>query len=131
MQQVFAATGNPYIWWLQPVAEHATFAILDNWQKESAYSAGMTRVHNPPRVTYRYNPLLDDPAYAVVHDHWLSQLRTAATGVGDVDLATAGCGGSLPTTAPTSGLNLALDPVPGRRSVLRSSARPRSFSRRG
>jgi hypothetical protein len=114
VQQAFAAAGNPYIWWLHPVAEHATYSLLDNWQKESAYSATMTRVHNPPRVTYRYNPLLDDPAYGVVHDHayWLSQLHTSAAGVGDVDLTTAGCGGSLPTTAPTNGANLGLDPVP-------------------
>src|SRR5882757_794594 len=114
MQQAFAATGYPYQWWLHPIAEHNTYALLDNWQKESAYSATMTLVHSPPRVTYRYNPTLDDADYGVVHDHayWVSQVRTAGAGVGDIDLTTAGCGGSLPTTTATSGGSLALDPVP-------------------
>jgi pimeloyl-ACP methyl ester carboxylesterase len=112
MQQAFAATGYPYIWWLHPAAEHDTYAVLADYRKESLYSAAMTRTLDPARVTYRYDPAIDDPADGLVHDHayWLSGITTSRSGFGDVDLTTQGCGGSLPVTSPTSGDGT--DPVP-------------------
>jgi dienelactone hydrolase len=112
LQQAMAATGYPYTWWMHPAAEHGTFATLDDWRKESLYSAPWSRVVNPPRVTYRFDPSLDEPAYGLVHDHayWVSQLRTAGDGAGEVDLTSSGCGGSLPLTQPTT--SAGTDPVP-------------------
>lgn len=112
LQQAMAATGYPYTWWMHPGAEHGTFATLDDWRKESRYSAPWVRTVNPPRVTYRYNPELDDPQYGLAHDHayWLAQLTTAGDGDGEVDLTSHGCGGSLPVTQAASGSGT--DPVP-------------------
>ncbi len=91
LQQAMAATGYPYTWWMHPAADHGTLANLDDWRKESIYSAPWTRQANPPRVTYRFDPSLDEPEYGLVHDHayWVSQLRTAGVGVGQVDLTTS------------------------------------------
>jgi dienelactone hydrolase len=112
LQQAMAATGYPYTWWMHPAAEHGTLAILDDWRKESVYSAPWTRQANPPRVTYRFDPSLDEPEYGLVHDHayWVSRLRTAGAGAGQADLTSQGCGGSLPLTQPTTGEGT--DPVP-------------------
>lgn len=112
LQKAFAATGYPYQWWFHPAAEHGSFGWFDDWRKESLYTANMALVRNPPRVTYRYDPSLDAPDYGLVHDHayWVSRLRTAHTGSGDVDLTTQACGGSLPVTAETTGAGR--DPVP-------------------
>lgn len=112
LQQAFAATGYPYQWWFHPAAEHGTYLTLDDWRKESRYSATLTRAVNPPRVTYRYNPELDNAEYDLAHDraYWLSGLTTAGDGHGDVDLTTHGCGGSLPVTSATNGAGT--DPLP-------------------
>jgi dienelactone hydrolase len=112
VQQAFAATGYVYQWWLHPVAEHDTFALLDNWQKEATYSAPFALVSNPPRVTYRYDPAENAPQFGLVHDraYWVSDVQPAQPGFADVDLTTQGCGGSLPVTAGNSGAGL--DPVP-------------------
>jgi pimeloyl-ACP methyl ester carboxylesterase len=112
LQQAMAATGYPYTWWMHPTAEHVTLAVLDDWRKESLYSAPWKQQANPPRVTYRFNPSLDEPEYGLVHDHayWVSRLTTAAAGAGEVDLTSQGCGGSLPLTQPTTGEGT--DPVP-------------------
>jgi len=112
LQQAMAATGYPYTWWMHPAAEHGTFATLDDWRKESRYSAPWTKQANPPRVTFRYDPSLDDPDYGLAHDqaYWVSQMATTGTGAGEVDLTTEGCGGSIPVTQATSGAGT--DPVP-------------------
>jgi pimeloyl-ACP methyl ester carboxylesterase len=112
LQQAIATTGYPYVWWMHPAATHQTYAQLDDWRKESLYSAEWVRVVNPPRVTFRYDPSLDDPDYGLVHDqaYWVSQLATTGTGAGEVDLTTEGCGGSIPVTQATSGAGT--DPVP-------------------
>ncbi|HET7567533.1 MAG TPA: prolyl oligopeptidase family serine peptidase [Gaiellaceae bacterium] len=112
MQQAFAATGGPYIWWMHPAAEHDTYAVLDDYRKEALWSASLARPADPPEVTYRYDPATDDPAFGLVHDHayWLSAIATAAAGAGSVDLTTQGCGGALPVTSPTTGEGT--DPVP-------------------
>ncbi|MEX2537123.1 MAG: hypothetical protein WD646_00550 [Actinomycetota bacterium] len=46
-----------HVLWLY-AAEHLTFAILDNWDREAVWSANRKLVHNPARVSYRTNPFL-------------------------------------------------------------------------
>jgi dienelactone hydrolase len=114
MNDAFAATDDPYTFYLHPGAEHLTLALLDDWRKEAADTEGLTREHNPPRVTYRTATFLDDPQLGIVHDraYWVSKIRGRKTGTKfeDVDLETAACGGSMPVLAPTSGSGS--DPVP-------------------
>ena len=97
----------PFRWWLHPATEHLTFAVVDDWRKEAAYTAGLRRVQAPARVTYRYDPSLAFPEYELRHDraYWVSGIAAAAEGYADVDLTTAGCGGSVATgeTGETAG----------------------------
>jgi dienelactone hydrolase len=114
MADAFAATDDVFAFFLHPGAEHLTLAALDDWRKEAAYTKGLRRVKNPPRVTYRTATFLDDPAHGIVHDraYWVSRIRGRKTGTTyeDVDLATAACGGSQPVLADTSGSGD--DPLP-------------------
>ena len=48
MREAFDAAGTPTAAGCTPPAEHLTFAVLDRWQKEAAYSANQRRVHDPP-----------------------------------------------------------------------------------
>jgi predicted esterase len=111
LARAFQATDDPYVFYMHPVAEHFTFALLDDWRKETAYSAGRRLVHDPPRVTFRTDPDLGSPAYDVFHDgaYWVSRIRGGA-GYQDVDLTTHGCGGTLPVMATTR--DAGPDPVP-------------------
>ena len=119
MRDAFAATDDVFTFWLHPGAEHLTFAALDDWRKEAAYSKDLRRVHNPARVTFRTATFLDAPQYGIVHDHayWVSQIRGRKTGTDyeDVDLTTAACGGTAPVLEQTSGSGS--DPVPWQSTV--------------
>ncbi len=110
----FAATDNIYRYYFHPAAEHLTYAGLDDWRKESLYSADLERVRNPARVVFGTAPFLDSPKYGLVHDHayWISRLRTSggATDYGTADLTSAGCGGSIPQLETSAGQGT--DPVP-------------------
>jgi dienelactone hydrolase len=112
MQRAFAATDNVYTWWMHNPADHFTYALLDNWAKEAAYSGGQTLVTRPLRITYRTDPMLDAPQYGIRHDraYWVSDIRTRAAGAGTVDLGDYGCGGTVPVT--TTGNGAGTDPVP-------------------
>jgi hypothetical protein len=114
IDDAFAATDNVYRYYFHPAAEHLTYAALDDWAKESAYSHGLTLDRNPPRVLFRTAPFLDAPQYGIVHDHayWVSKLRTSggAEDYGTIDLTSAGCGGSVPNLARSS--DAGSDPVP-------------------
>jgi len=112
MEQSFAATDDIYNWYLHPAAEHLTFAILDQWQKEAADSAPQRLVHNPSRVTYMTNPHLDAPTLGIQHDraYWVSVLRGRQAGDLMVDLTSHGCGMQVPVTAPKN--ETGLSPVP-------------------
>jgi predicted esterase len=115
MDDAFKATDDVYTYYFHPTAEHLTLADLDDWRKEAADTGNLTLVHDPPRVTYRTAPFLDDPAQGIVHDraYWVSQIRPASkdpTAYEDVDLTTYGCGGSVPTTE--TGTGAGPDPVP-------------------
>lgn len=99
MGQAFAnAVDVPYVWWFHPLAEHLTFALLDEWVKEANYSANRLRVNNPPRVTYRTDESFEYPEYAIKHDraYWISAIQGRASGYIDIDLTSFGCGGTVP-----------------------------------
>jgi poly(3-hydroxybutyrate) depolymerase len=114
MNQAFQATDNIYRFYEHPGAEHLTFAGLDDWRKEAAYSKGRTRVANPPRVVFTTAPFLDAPRFGIRHDHayWISKIRTAGgqRDYGTIDLTNAGCGGKLPVLERVS--DAGPDPVP-------------------
>lgn len=123
MQQAFAATDDVYEWFLHPSAEHLTFAALDQWDKEAAYSKPLRRVGEPLRVSFGYDPDLDSPQHGIRHDraYWASQIRTRAAGRGDLDLTSRGCGGSLPRTATGTGAGEA--PLPWASELRRETGR--------
>jgi dienelactone hydrolase len=114
MNDAFSATDDVFTFYLHPGAEHLTFAALDDWRKEAAYTKDLRRVRNPARVTFRTATFLDDPKLRIVHDraYWVSQIRGRQTGTKfeDVDLTTAACGGTTPVLKTTSGSGS--DPVP-------------------
>jgi pimeloyl-ACP methyl ester carboxylesterase len=114
INQAFQATPNLYRFYMHPAAEHLTFAALDDWRKEAAYSKDLKRVRSPARVIFTTAPFLDAPQYGIVHDsaYWVSALkgRGAATDYATVDLTSAGCGGTLPVLERTSGSGD--DPIP-------------------
>ncbi len=110
----FAATDNLYRFYEHYVAEHLTFAALDDWHKETEYTKDLELVRNPLRVVFTTAPFLDAPQFGIRHDraYWVSRIRTSGepTDYGTVDLTSAGCGGSLPVLERTSGSGD--DPVP-------------------
>src|SRR3954452_10375959 len=115
MDRAFQATDDVFTFYLHPAAEHLTFAALDDWTKESADTAGLSLVRDPPRVTFRTSRFLDDPAHGIVHDraYWVSDIRGRAKddkAFEDVDLTTFACGGSVPVT--TTGNSAGQGPLP-------------------
>jgi hypothetical protein len=92
VRQRFADLGYRHIFWLH-AAEHLTFAVLDDWAKEAAWTKDLVRVKDPARVTYRTNTWLDSGALGIVHDraYWVSNIRAAGTGDALVDLTSHGC----------------------------------------
>jgi len=112
MANEFRERDNPYSFYLHPTAEHLTFAILDDWRKESEYTADLTRVDSPARVTYRTAEFLGSPDYAIRHDqaYWVSGIRGREDGYIDVDALSAGCGGPVPVSE--TGRDQGPEPVP-------------------
>jgi putative cell wall-binding protein/sugar lactone lactonase YvrE/predicted esterase len=111
----------PYTFWQHPTAEHFTFALLDEWSKESDYAAGWTRAVDPLRVTFRAAEVLGDVDAGIRHDtaHWVSQLRgrdtvtdhaVAEDAYIDVDLTSEGCGGAVPTVELVPGAGPSPEP---------------------
>jgi dienelactone hydrolase len=136
MDNAFKATDDIYKFYMHPAAEHLTYAVLDNWQKEAADSKPWTLVDNPPRVTYTTAPFLDSVpvTLGVVHDHayWVSGIRPAAaappTKYETVDLTTYACGGAQPTSTTTT--RTGTGPVPwvsDERDQTGLQALPRSY----
>lgn len=111
LQQAFAATDDPYIWYLH-TAEHFTLAILDNWQKEARDTAGLRLDGDPSHIIYRTDSQLDDPAYGIRHDsaYWLSSIRERRPGIEKIELTNSACGRRV--LADATGNTIGLDPVP-------------------
>ena len=113
MQQRFAAEqGGAYEWFFHPVAEHFTFALADDWRKESDWTKDLTRERNPARVTLRVDRSLDYPQYRLVHDgaYWVSKVQPRQAGYADVDATSFACGGTQPVH--TEGSRQGSDPLP-------------------
>lgn len=112
MQQAFEAAGGPYRWWMHGPADHFTFAVLDDWRKEAAYSKDQRLVRDPARVTYRTATFLDSPQYGIRHDaaYWVSEIRPRTEAYADTDLTSAGCGEPVVTSTSVPGAGP--DPVP-------------------
>lgn len=112
MQQAFDRGGNPYRWWMHSAADHFTFAVMDDWRKEAAYSKDQQLVRDPARVRFRTATFLDAPAFGIRHDaaYWVSQIRPRTEQYADTDLTSAGCG--QPVVASTSVPGAGPDPVP-------------------
>ncbi|MCC2657926.1 MAG: hypothetical protein K0Q76_3034 [Panacagrimonas sp.] len=124
LAQRFDAVGVPYRFAIHTPAEHLTFMILDQWQKEADGTRNLTRVHDPLRVTYRTDLAFDYPEYGLRHDraYWVSGITARATGYSDVDLYAPGCGGSQWTFL--TGTDVGVAPVPwvGTHRVISGSA---------
>lgn len=112
IERRLASNNVPYQFYLHPVAEHLTFILLDEWQKEAAYTKDLVRVQNPTQVTYRTNLASAFPEYDIIHDkaYWISGIRSEREGYSDVDLSVPGCGGSRPIL--TSRPDLGFKPLP-------------------
>lgn len=112
LNEAMSAASIPYVYYLHPAAEHFTPAVLDDWRKEATYTKDLVRVKRPPRVVYRTDASLGNPALGIAHDkaYWVSKIVGRAPGYIDVDLMSAGCGGSEPVLEPTIGGGP--DPVP-------------------
>ncbi len=103
LQARFAESGIVHDFYLHPNADHLLFAVLDDWAKEATYTAGRTRVHNPPRVTFRTDESFAFPEYELAHDraYWVSEVRARGDGYADVDVTSRGCGQPDPVTTLT------------------------------
>ncbi len=114
LEQAYAASDDIFTFYLHPAGEHLTYALLDDWRKEAAYTMNLTIVQDPPRVTYRTETYLDSPKLGIAHDraYWVSAIRGRQTGHAweSVDLTSQACGGSVPRTATGNGAGT--DPVP-------------------
>jgi pimeloyl-ACP methyl ester carboxylesterase len=104
MRQAFDATDNIYKWYMHPIAEHLTFILLDQWDKEATDSADFQREPRPVRVTLRHDPTIASPKYGITHDkaYWISNIKNRDVGVdhlaqvyGDIDLINYACGGNI------------------------------------
>ncbi len=125
MRDAFAATDNVFTFYDHPTAEHLTFALLDDWRKEAAYSADLVRDRNPARVVFTTARFLDAPRYGIRHDHayWISKIRLSGGrhAYGTIDLTNEGCGASLVDLANSSGSGT--DPVPWTSTVQSAAGR--------
>jgi putative cell wall-binding protein len=116
MGNEFRRRDFPYIFYQHPTGDHFAFALLDDWAKETDYTARFQRVSRPARVTYRSAEVLGNADYGLRHDraYWVSQIRGRETVTDfrgaedayiDVDALTFGCGGTVPTVrqSPSAG----------------------------
>ena len=112
MDDAFAKSGNAYTWWMHTPADHFTYALLDDWRKEAAYSKNQRLVTDPPAFVFRTARRLDAPDYGIRHNraYWVSHIRVAEKKIGTVDISNEACGGSLPGTVTNHGAGT--DPVP-------------------
>jgi len=102
----------PSTFYLHPVAEHLTYALADDWHKESLASADDVRVHDPAHVTFRTDRRIFEPDLGLVPNraYWVSGIVPAAGGYADVDALSLGCGKPEPVLTDTHAAGI--DPVP-------------------
>jgi pimeloyl-ACP methyl ester carboxylesterase len=113
MANKFKAQTAPYIYYFHPAAEHFTLGYADDWHKEAAWTADLTRVTHPAQVTFRTMRFLWSPKYGIRHDraYWISKIRGHESKKWiDIDLTSAACGGVTEVTE--EGTTAGPDPVP-------------------
>lgn len=93
------AEGVVHDFYIHSPAEHLTFALLDDWGAEAAYTADRKRLRVPARVRYRTDSSFAYPEYALKHDraYWLSDILARGPGYADVDIHSLGCGMDAPS----------------------------------
>lgn len=98
MAMRFAAEGGAYEYFLHPYAEHLTFAVVDGWAKESAWTADLARVRDPATVVFRTAAFLGNEELGIRHDeaYWLSSIRGREDAYIDLEATTSACGGEQP-----------------------------------
>lgn len=108
----FDAAGVEHQSYLHTPAEHLTYVILDDWQKEADYLAGRRRNGIPARVTYRTDPIGEAPELGIVHDgaYWASDIVRRETAVSEIDAESFGCGNDRPEFE--SGVDAGTGPTP-------------------
>jgi pimeloyl-ACP methyl ester carboxylesterase len=98
-------------------ADHLSYPIFDDWQKESDFIKSRQRVRNPAHIVYRTDAYLAYPEYDIRHDkaYWVSAIRARTIGseageaYSDVDMHSLGCG--LPEKQFTQGQDAGFGPV--------------------
>jgi pimeloyl-ACP methyl ester carboxylesterase len=112
MMDALAASQAEHALYLHPAAEHLTYAILDDWRKEAAYTKDRTLAHDPGHIQFRYDASLDALDLGVAHDraYWLSSIRARGAGMADVEAWSFGCGTDVEMT--NIGRGAGVDPVP-------------------
>jgi pimeloyl-ACP methyl ester carboxylesterase len=105
LERRLAAQELPSVFYMHPAAEHLTFAVLDDWRKESADSAGWVRPERVDHVTFRTDRRFFFPELDIVpnRSYWVSGIEPAGPGYADVEARTWGCGLVTPTTSLTTG----------------------------
>jgi pimeloyl-ACP methyl ester carboxylesterase len=111
LQSAFLASDVVHDFYLHPIGEHLTYAILDDWQKEAKFNEGL-RLKTPSHVTFRTDPSLDYPQYKITHDraYWVSGIVGRDAGYVDVDVLSRGCG--LPDPVFETGNDAGSGPAP-------------------
>lgn len=105
-----------------PGYDHLTFAFVDEWEPAAEFLDGATVTRQPPRVTYRRVPALDNDNLDLVHDHiyWLSNIETAGEAAdGLVDVRSLAFGEALPTVEQYNGAGT--EPAPHTKQGVRWS----------
>jgi dienelactone hydrolase len=99
MARRFAEEGGAYEYFLHPYADHFTFALADDWEKEAAWTADLARAESPATVTFRTAGFLGNDELGIRHDeaYWLSGIRGRDDGYVDLDATTSACGGTQPS----------------------------------
>lgn len=97
MAQRFQEEGGAYEYFLHPYAEHLTFALVDSWEKEAAWTEGLTLEERPLHVDFRTAEWLGNPDLGIAHDraYWLSAIRGREDAYIDLDV-TGRCAGEVP-----------------------------------
>jgi pimeloyl-ACP methyl ester carboxylesterase len=110
--RLLEAQGVEHDFYLHPTAEHFTFALADQWEKEAAFTAGRVRARTPSRVRFRTDESFRYPEYGLRHDraYWVSGIRARDSGYADVDVGSRGC--AMPARVFETGNDFGVGPEP-------------------
>ena len=115
MEQSFAATDTPYVWFMHTPADHFTFAAADVWQKEADYSQGPAAGAQPAAGDLPHRRAAvgrRSSTSGTTRPTGSAQLRGREEGFVDTDLTTHGCGGEVPVLEQSTGAGPGPLPAP-------------------